>query len=248
VALGERAVEWLQLVGSFWTSAWFNGLGAGALVLWVAGGLVGWWQNPTKTDLALGLFCLAFLVLHWLVGFQIWDRYLLALVPLAAVLVARALAALGRAVPSAPWRRAYGVVLSVVLVTMLAGPVLQAARSELPIGGDHGAYDGIDHLALYMRNQAPAGSVLYHYWLGYHYRFYLYDAALRLHWYPDLEDLVQDATVYRREPRYIAFPSWRDSTAVEEALEAVGIDLIPAYQTLRRDGTVSFRLYRLEGP
>lgn len=248
VSLGERAVGWLGLVAAFWVSPWFNSLAAGALVLWTAGGLAGWWQGPSRIDLALGLFCLAFLLLHWLVGFQLWDRYLLGLVPLVAVLAARALVSLGRAIHSPGGRRAYGSVLGVVLVATLAGPLVEATRSELPIGGDHGAYDGIDHLAHYMRTQVPAGSVLYHYWLGYHYRFYLYGAALRLHWYPDLEDLVQDATVYRREPRYIAFPSWRDSAPVKDALEAGGLHLVPAYQTVRRDGTSSFRLYQIEGP
>ena len=82
-------------------------------------------------------------------------------------------------------------------------------------------------LAAYMRNEAPPGSVLYHYWLGYHYRFYLYGAPLRLHWYPDLEDLARDATIYRREPRYIAFPSWRDGVPAQAALASAGINLAP---------------------
>jgi len=90
--------------------------------------------------------------------------------------------------------------------------------------------------------------VLYHYWLGYHYRFYLYGAPLRLHWYPDLADLTHDAYVYRREPRFIAFPSWRDSEPVAAALTQAGFSLTPLMETHRRDGSVSFRLYRLEGP
>jgi 4-amino-4-deoxy-L-arabinose transferase-like glycosyltransferase len=247
-ALGERALEWLRLAAAFWVSPWFNSLVVGALVFWIACGLAGWRRGPGRIDVVLGLFVTVFLLLHWLVGFQVWDRYLLSLVPLLAVLAARALVALGEAIRTPLGRQTYGAVLSVVLVATLAGPVLQAARSELPIGGDHGAYDGIDHLALYMRNQAPPRSVLYHYWLGYHYRFYLYGATLRLHWYPDLADLVQDATVYRREPRYIAFPSWKDRAPVEKALADGGIHLEPAYQTTRRNGSVSFRLYRLEGP
>ena len=90
--------------------------------------------------------------------------------------------------------------------------------------------------------------MVYHHWLGYHYRFYLYGANLRLHWYPDLEDLAHDATVYRREPRYMAFPSWRDGGPARAALLAAGIDLQPVLETTRRDGTISFRLYQLVGP
>jgi hypothetical protein len=246
-SLGERAMEWLDLVGAFW-SPWFLALSVCALCLWGIGGLRGWFPGWSRIDLALFLFALAYLLLHWLVGFQVWDRYLLALVPLVALLAARAFVTLGAAIPFTPGRRVYATALGLVLAASLLEPLLQATRSELPIGGDHGAYDGIDHLATYMRTQAPSGSVLYHYWLGYHYRFYLYDAPLRLHWYPDLEDLAHDTHVYRREPRYIAFPSFRDSAPVEAALVAAGIRLVPVYETIRRDGTVSFRLYRLEGP
>jgi len=246
-SLGERAIEWLGLAGAFWNPG-FLALSVCALSLWGIGGLRGWWPGWSGIELALVLFVLAYLLLHWLVGFQVWDRYLLALVPLVALLAARAFVTLGTAIPSAPGRRVYAAGLGLVLAVSLLGPLVQATRSELPIGGDHGAYDGIDHLATYMRTQAPPGSVLYHYWLGYHYRFYLYDAPLRLHWYPDLEDLAHDTYVYRREPRYIAFSSFRDSAPVEAALVAAGIRLVPVYETIRRDGTVSFRLYRLEGP
>jgi hypothetical protein len=134
------------------------------------------------------------------------------------------------------------------MLTTLVGPVSAAARSELPLGGDHGAYDGIDRLADYVRTNVPPDAVLYHHWLGYHYRFYLYGVRLRQHWYPDPADLVQDAVAYRREPRYIAFPSFRDGAPMQAALENAGIQLLPVYETTRRDGTVSFRLYRLEGP
>jgi hypothetical protein len=162
--------------------------------------------------------------------------------------------ALGRLNPllararAASLHRLYAIGVSVVLIAMLAGPALAAARSELPLGGDHGAYDGIDDLADYMRTQVPPDSVLYHYWLGYHYRFYLYGVPLRLHWYPDLEDLTRDAQVYRSEPRYIAFPSWRDAEPIVSALNRADISLVPVFQTTRRDGTVSFDLYRLDGP
>ena len=244
----QRGADLVSLVGAFWVSPWFNALLIAVLVAWLVGGLAGWWEGWRRTDVALGVFCLAFLAVHWLVGFQVWDRYLLGLVPLLALLGARAFRALAGAIRGTPWRRVYTLGLVAVLIGTLGAPGLAAARSELPMGGDHGAYDGIDHLATYMRTQAPPGSVLYHYWLGYHYRFYLYGAPLRLHWYPDLEDLIRDAEIYRREPRYIAFPSWKDGQPAVAALEEAGIELSPVYQTTRRDGSVSFVLYRMDGP
>ena len=187
-------------------------------------------------------------MLHWLVGFQTWDRYLLSLVPLAALLAARALLALGTGLKSRAWRVGYSAALVTLMLLALPGPVLRATRSEVPLGGDHGAYDGIEEMAAFLQSTAPPNAVLYHQWLGYHYRFYLFPASMRLHWYPDLPDLVHDAYVYRREPRYIAFPSWHDGGAVEEALADTGIRLTLAFETERRDGSTSFRLYRLEGP
>ena len=196
----------------------------------------------------MSAFVISFLALHWLFTFQVWDRYLLGLVPIVALLAARAMVGLGQTIQSRPWRLVYAVSLGMVVLASLARPVSLAARSELPVGGDHGAYDGIDQLANYVRATAPAGAVLYHHWLGYHYRFYLHGAPLRLHWYPDPADLVQDAVEYRREPRYIAFPSFRDGAPMRAALKNAGIQLVPVYDTTRRDGAISFQLYRMEGP
>ncbi|MFN2227720.1 MAG: ArnT family glycosyltransferase, partial [Anaerolineae bacterium] len=253
-ALGPRAVAWLELLSGFWGGALAALLAVALLALlgaaWVRGRAG---HSPGQTarrriDGLLAGFLAVFLLLHWLVGFQVWDRYLLGLVPLAALLAARLLLGAVRLVPVGRWRPAAATALALLLLATLARPVALAAGSELPLGGDHGAYDGIDQLAAFLRAEAPPGAVVYHYWLGYHYHFYLHGAPLRLHWYPDPADLVHDATVYRREPRYIAFPSFRDGGQAQAALAAAGIELLPVYETHRRDGSVSFRLYRLEGP
>jgi len=199
-------------------------------------------------DLVLLAFVIYFLLLHWLATFQVWDRYLLGLVPIVALLGARAVVGVGQAIRSRSWQWMYTAGVGMAVLASLVGPVSRAIASELPLGGDHGAYDGIDRLADYVQANVPPGAVLYHHWLGYHYRFYLYGSPLRLHWYPDPADLIQDAVDYRREPRYIAFPSFRDSAPIRAALEDADIRLVPVYETRRRDGTVSFQLYRLEGP
>jgi 4-amino-4-deoxy-L-arabinose transferase-like glycosyltransferase len=252
--LGERGSAWLRLLGLFWASPWANLVACLSLAGWLIGAAARRAPWPGKADAALGLFILGYLALHWLLSFQVWDRYLLPLVPLLSLLLARALLTLGR-IASPRYALAlrstvppHATALALVFVLASAGPLLQATASRLPVGGDHGAYDGIDTIAATIRAQAPAGAVLYHHWLGYHYRFYLYGAPLRLHWYPDTADLVHDATVYRREPRYIAFPSFRDSRPAVQALQEAGIELLPVEETRRRDGSLSFRLYRLAGP
>ncbi|MCZ7673591.1 MAG: hypothetical protein M5U34_43975 [Chloroflexi bacterium] len=42
-------------------------------------------------DQFLALFVLAYAVVHWLLAAPVWDRYLLALIPLVAILIARLL-------------------------------------------------------------------------------------------------------------------------------------------------------------
>jgi len=258
-SLGPRGAGWLGLIAAFWVSPLFNAVYVGAMLIWLVGGLIGWWEGWGRVEVTLVLFCIAYLLLHWLFDLQLWNRYLLGLVPLLALLGGRAFSIwrnplLGRRrialarTSAATLPKLYAIGVTIALIATLTAPALSAARSELPMGGDHGAYDGIDHLATYLRDQAPPGSVLYHYWLGYHYRFYLYGAPLRLHWYPDLVDLVRDAQIYRREPRYIAFPSWRDSEPAVSGLREAGIATNLVYETTRRDGTVSFRLYRMDGP
>jgi hypothetical protein len=247
--LGDRLADWLGLVASLWVSPLANALLALILGLWLMGSYFSpHLSRPGRAHTAICVFVLVYLALHWILGFQVWDRYLLGLVPLLAILCAQATAVLARAMPSTPWRRRLVPALAVLLLLGLGQPVLASTNSQIPVGGDHGAYDGIADLAGFLREQAPAGSVLYHHWLGYHYRFYLYGAPLRQHWYPDPDDLAHDATVYRREPRYIAFPSWQDSAPARTALHNAGVQLVPVFQTARRDGTVSFRLYRLQGP
>jgi 4-amino-4-deoxy-L-arabinose transferase-like glycosyltransferase len=246
--LTDRAVAWLQLLNNFWGGSWPTAVLTVVVIVWLLGGLCDWWSAAQYTDWALSLFFVAFLVVHWLLSFQVWDRYLLGLVPLASLLVARSVVALGALLGSARWPSVWRFGTMAVAVLVLLLPASTGARAQLPVGGDHGAYDGIDQIATYMREVAPPGSVLYHHWLGYHYRFYLYAAPLRFHWYPSPDELVHDATVYRREPRYIAFPCWHDSRPIDDALAHATISLEPVLEARRRDGTTSFRLYRLLGP
>ncbi len=264
--LGDRARSWLQLAEDFWPSPWLKGLFLSALAaLACAAGLaglrrrgaapslntrsvLGHTHDLSARSLAILLFIVLFLLAHWLLEIQLWDRYLLIILPLVALLVARALVSAGHLLPTGRWRAAGLPCVVIVVLVGSASPVLASLRGHLPIGGDHGAYDGMDDLAAYAREQLPAGSVLYDHWLGYHYRLYLYGAPLHIHWYPGTPDLVQDALSYRREPRYIVFPSWKDGSPAVVALAGAGISLAAVYETPRRDNSISFRLYRLVGP
>jgi len=264
--IGDRAATWFRLVTSFWASPPLNvlfvvGLALAAHAAFLAArqdgqhlpSPVGRFRLGTagrkeSMSIAVALFLLVFLSVHLFVEVQLWDRYLLAMVPLAAFLLARSLVVAGRGLPAGRCRAVYFPSLIALVTACVSPPLVSAEKGHLAIGGDHGAYDGIDELAAFMRVQVPPGAVLYDHWLGHHHRFYLYGAPIHVHWYPDPADLARDAVAYRREPRYIAFPSWQEERLSTCALIDAGIGLVPVFEAHRRDTSVSFRLYQLVGP
>ena len=70
----------------------------------------------------------------------------------------------------------------------MAAPAVQAAQGQLPIGGDHGDYAGLDQALPYVAQAAAGNGVLYHRELGWQARFYLFDAvqrgAIELRYFP----------------------------------------------------------------
>jgi hypothetical protein len=202
-------------------------------------------------DVVLSAFVFLFLLGHWVLSFNVWDRYLLCLVPVLLILLARILwlasGALvldfGRRLPKSGLR---GFLTIVLLAVTLIGPALTAARSGYPIGGDHGAYDGIEAVADYFRDRVPVGSILYHHWLGWHYSFYMFDFPLVFRWYPAPEGLAEDASRVDDAQRYIVFPNGETTTEVEDALAEAGVELRSVYSTYGRDGSISFTVYRIE--
>ncbi|MEP7356261.1 MAG: hypothetical protein ABI847_03415, partial [Anaerolineales bacterium] len=133
----------------------------------------------------------------------------------------------------------------VALALLIFPASLQAARSIYPIGGDHGAYDGIDGAAEYLR-RLPAGSVLYDHWLSWEWSYYLYDGPIYVSWFPAPDDLTTDLRAFgRSSPRYLAVPAWESAGEVRAAAAAAGFDFIPVYTAYRRDGPPTLVVYEL---
>ena len=192
-------------------------------------------------DLSLVSFSLVYLLFHWLLAFPIWDRYLLPLVPVLAVLLARFLSLAIRRSPFAIRHSLFAI-----LLISLAFPAWTATRSRYALGGDHGAYDGIDEVTAFL-SQLSDGAVVYQHWLGWHYDYHLFDAPVYLAYWPTPAWLARDVLAFGgREPRYVTFPSWESSARAELALATVGYGLEPVLTTTRRDGTRSFTVYHLQ--
>jgi hypothetical protein len=288
--LVPRARAWLDLLHYATASRPLN-------VIAVAGiaGLLLTAAHSRRAPLADGLlaaFVAAYLGAYWLLAFNVWDRYLLPLLPLVFLLVARGLLWLGRlgadaiartslqkAPPSLPGKACppggrstpsrasgrreaegrarglgpratragelgYPALLVAVALALLPGS-FAATRSAYPIGGDHGAYDGVDDAARYLAN-LPAGTVLYDHWLSWQWNYYLYDAPVYVAWMPTPEAFAADLAAFgTTSPRYLAVPSWEQDAELRAAGVAAGYDFVPRHTSFRRDGSLSLTIYEL---
>jgi hypothetical protein len=131
------------------------------------------------------------------------------------------------------------------LVVLILPASIQAAHSIYPIGGDHGAYDGIDGAAQYLMH-LPYGTVLYDHWLSWEWNYYLYDGPVYVSWFPAPEALTIDLKAFgRSSPRYLAVPAWEATGEMRAAAEAAGYDFVPVYTAYRRDGPPTLFVYEL---
>jgi 4-amino-4-deoxy-L-arabinose transferase-like glycosyltransferase len=248
-----RALAWLNLLYHFTASPPLN-------LLFLVG--LPWlvilsFQRPSRAslaDLCLVSYFLLYLSLYWLLAFNVWDRYLVPLAPLFALLFARILYSLSRIADRLSqsfgiWSLKFGFFLLVLLpasgLLLVLPSAWRAAHSGYAIGGDHGAYDGIDDVARFVHT-LPADGVVYDHWLSWEFNFYLFDRPLYVSWFPSPGALTTDLLAFgRKSPRYLVTPSWEAEAEVRAAAALAGFEFVPVHQTHRRDGTVSFVVYQL---
>ncbi len=215
-------------------------------------------------DALLVIYLAGYLAVYWLVSLNLFDRYFLPLVPLWALLAGRVLDLAGRAAAAGlAWlgrrtRLAAGggvspaatimarVALPLILLLVLI-PMAAAANYDFsPIGGDHGAYDGVDDAARYVRS-LPRNSVLYDHWLNWELDYYLFDKPVLTRYYKDGSDLTRDLVLHgRQSPRYLVIPWWPLDIDPQPAVRQAGFTMRVAHQSFRRDGQVSLTIFQLE--
>jgi 4-amino-4-deoxy-L-arabinose transferase-like glycosyltransferase len=200
-------------------------------------------------DLWLLTYTIGFLALHWLLAFPVWDRYLLILAPIAALLFGRSLllvflsSCLIIAKPS-HLPRPSSLLLALVVLAMLPFSVV-AARSGYPIGGDHGANDGIEQVAGYLKS-LPSGTVVYDHWLAWQLDYYLGEGFAYLAYFETPAALADDLRVFAGQgDRYVIFPVRESPDKVIDAVEQVGYTLTPVFESRSRFGQTSFTIYQI---
>lgn len=253
--LGERFFGWKSLMRYVFYHPWLNVIFLAGLPLLLLIDVRDLARAPTRDKASLLVdpllvtslaFFLATLILLRL---PIWDRYLLGLVPFGCLLLARVLWLPRRFLPrSSKAHLALSILVIALLLFTLPLPMRDAASGRFSIAGDHGTYQGIKQVVAYFRGQVMGGAILYHRWLGYHYRFYMYRFPYAFRWWRMPEELAQDAAAASDVERWIVFPSWQEEGPARRALAARGLRLITRHQVYRDDGSLSFTIYQIEEP
>lgn len=200
-------------------------------------------------SLLLTLFTLLFLALHAALSFQIWDRYLLGLMPLLALLLARILLLPGSLLqhfhPLSCRRGAgfiYGLGLAGLLAVSLGRPVQDAVNARYPLGSNSEDIYGIEQIVAYLQRNVGANNTLFHHWLGAHWRFYLWDYPYDLQFWDKPEVLASKA-----KPGYfVAVPARRSDLLLRLVLKDRNYYLREVARAYQRDGLPSLLLYRIE--
>jgi 4-amino-4-deoxy-L-arabinose transferase-like glycosyltransferase len=192
------------------------------------------WQ---RIDWLLWGFIIVYGLLHWIGGLSVYDRYLLPLVPLLAIVVARgiALKPINHTVRNRGWTRYVPTVVAGMAGVVLVVTAFVASDWRIDLGRDHYPLDRdgeIIQLADYL-NAKPVATIIYNPWLGWEMGYYLgvWSDKRQVH-YPDPVTLVADALrVPETAPRYLIAPRPAPVAPWLAALEAAGFRVTEDYKT-----------------
>ncbi len=200
-------------------------------------------------DLWLLTYTIGFFALHWFLAFPVWDRYFLILLPIVALLLGRsihlAIASSYHLVTKfARPSMSLALLLSLSLILVLPFS-FAAAESQYPIGGDHGANDGIEQVAAYLKS-LPSGTVVYDHWLAWELGYYLGDGFVYLAYFDTPAAVADDLRVFAKaDDRYLIVPEYETPDMIIDAIRQVGYTLTPVLETKNRFGQTSFTIYRI---
>lgn len=272
-----RLLAWSELLRYLLGAAWTWIPGAAILVL-SALALFQWRPSLRRAPAVLLLvWGIGFLLLHVVSTVQIWDRYVLPLAPVVALLTGFGIEILlgnracsletqrGRGDPGRPAWRSRGLMPWIVLLAALwlaagAGAALQAARGELPIGGDRGGYTGVEEVARWLETQAQETQpVVYHRSLGWHLQYLLFapiqEGRIELRWVPSAVQLADNAAKTPHRPLYWVEAAWSPEGRLELHLatrrlklqERLRVGRFTVYEIQRQEaGDQSWRLCRMK--
>ncbi len=178
-------------------------------------------------DATLLLYLTGYLLVHWLLAVPVWDRYLLPLLPVVALLVGRA-GEQGSRGAGVLGKVSLASLLFFTLVLFMVGPAVGAANGRFPIGGQVAADDGAAAVAAYFL-EAPYGTVLYDHWYSWQWRYHFFDKGVYVNWVHYPAALAEDLRAFGRneQPRFLALPAGDLATPFRRAVADAGFRLTP---------------------
>ncbi len=224
-----RLQEWMRIGDNLLGWGWFT-----ALLIFSSTFVV--LRRKSLLDGALLAFATGFFLLHWIAAFWTFDRYLLPLVPIFAMLIAHAIEWISNN-QNQPQIVTYIFVCSLIFFST---PVRHDPRED--------AYHGETQAALIdvstYFNQLPLGAIIYDRWMGWELGYYIGAwSDKRRVYYPDPDNQAQDALLNADPaPRYLLVPANHDSEAWLRSFFEVDFGVCLVYS---QDG---FAVYRLTPP
>jgi 4-amino-4-deoxy-L-arabinose transferase-like glycosyltransferase len=213
----------------------------------------------TKTsiaDLLLISYFFVYFILHWLIAVPVWDRYLLPLMPLAAILLARGLKVMWNWIDewlATYWEEKSRYVFWMVMIPLILAilffiqvPIANAARfGQWPIGGQRTADQGAWQIAEFLADE-PYGTVLYDHWYSWQWRYHLFDKGVYVSWFPHPTALAEDLGVFGDTVgvRYIVLPDGAGALPVQRAIHDAGFKIEEEFRTDNQPGMILFRVER----
>jgi 4-amino-4-deoxy-L-arabinose transferase-like glycosyltransferase len=248
---------------SFWINQWQMAFGSSILLGLFALSILVLSLNTlvrrTKTsfaDLLLISYIFVYLILHWLIAVPVWDRYLLPLMPLAAILLARGLNVMWNWIDEwlAPsWEEKSRYVFRMVMIPLILAillftqvPIANSARfGQWPLGGQRTADQGAWQIAEFLADE-PYGTVLYDHWYSWQWRYHLFDKGVYVSWFPHPTGLAEDLGAFgdTMGARYIVLPDAAGALPVQRAIRDAGFRLKEELRTDYRPGMILYRVER----
>ncbi len=231
-----RSQAWALLLPSVWGS-WLGWLGWAGLMALAYGQVrkrIAWVDREERQILWLLVWSGGYLLVHLVMTFNVWTRYLLPLVPNAILATVWAMKTLWTR-ETKSWILGSGLLalLALCLGSGLALPQVQAQR--LLEGPRNRELAGMPDALTYVLTHAPTGTVLFQHELSWHYLFYLFDdTSLTRIWYENPESLVATIQSLPADVPKIQLRLARDAHVTEQIshqLVAVSLYHVRCFQT-----------------
>ena len=211
-------------------------------------------DRPTAYDQLFVLFVCGYFILHWLPAIPVWERYILPLVPIVAIILSRFLSRLlvflRKEIPEElegwvePARMT--LVLPLILMVFQGSAVWQARNGELPIGGQRTADNGAAEIAELLVDM-PYGTVLYDHWYSWQWRYYLFDKGTYVSWFLSPAALVEELMVFGRDGNrhFLALPDSEAALPVKRAVMEAGFGLELVKTAEQPPGMTAVQLFEI---